>query len=141
MLPDHEKLVCTYGSLWFPGGRVSLDTWKDVSAHPSCLSAPPGAMLSACVGLLLVSFIPSLTVFSPFQHVFSHQLPSFHLHPDLPPCNTQASIIPEDIIASNAFFLSLLNYKLYRDRGWESDVLLNFCYTHRSAGVPWTSEE
>ena len=90
MLPHHKKIVCTYGSLWFPGGRVSLGTWKDVSCPP-CLFAPPGAMLLACTGLLLVSFIPSLTVFSPLQHVSpstpfllptsrptSLQHPSFH---------------------------------------------------------------
>ena len=84
MLPHHKKIVCTYGSLWFPGGRVSLGTWKDVSCPP-CLFAPPGAMLLACTGLLLVSFIPSLTVFSPSSTCFPiNSLPSTYIQTYLP---------------------------------------------------------
>ena len=89
-------------------------------------SVPFRPTRSHAVGLywaLIGFFHPFLDCFLPLQHMFPHQLPSFYLHPDLPPCNTQASIIPEDIIASNAFFLSLLNYKLYGDRGCESAVL------------------
>ena len=103
MLPDHEKIVCTYGSLWFPGRRVSLGIWKDVPMS----SVPFHPTRSHAVGLywaLLVSSIPSLTVFSPFQHV-SPSTP-FLLPTSRPPSLQHPSFHNlEDIIASNAFFL------------------------------------
>ena len=114
-------------------GRVSLGTWKDVPMS----FVPFRPTRSHAVGLywaLIGFFHPFLDCFLRLPAHVSPSTPSLCLHPDLPPCNTQ------DISASNDFFLSLLNYKLYGDRGCESDVL-NFHCTHHSVGVPCTSEE